>query len=298
MIAFIILVYSSFYFLVFGKLGLLKKTPANISAFAGVGVAVVSTIVFAWFTFSPMTSDARVFRHVLPIVPNVSGEVTEVGVESMERVRAGDMLFRIDPTPYEYAVRELEATVEQQQAELALATVNLDRATKLLRTSAASQVDVDIWTAERDAAQAAIANSLAKLGHARWELEETVVDAPTDGYAPGVALRPGMRVSTMPSAATIAFISTAETEVLASLSQSAIRGVQVGDEVEIVFTAMPGEVFVGRVATVGKASSEAQLDAGGSILTATGEPVTDRWGVRVLLDDPAVARSLPQAWGA
>jgi len=294
MIAFITLIYVGFYFIVFNKLGLLKKTPANISVFAGVGVVLISAIVFTWFTVSPMAQDSRVFRYVLPIVPNVSGEVVELGIESMVPVRAGDMLFRIDPKPYEFAVRQLEATVEQQEAKLALATVNLDRATRLLETSAASQVDVDIWTAERDSARAAIASSKAQLDNARWQLEETVVKAPTDGYAPAVQLREGMRVSTLPVAATIAFISTVKTEIVASLSQSAIRRVQVGDEVEMIFASLPGQVFTGRVIELGKASSDAQATAQGTIYTISGQPVTNRWGVRVVLDDPDLAESLPQ----
>lgn len=297
MIAFIVLVYASFYFLVFNKLGLLKKTPRNISVFAGVGVVLVAGIVFTWFTVSPMAQDARVFRYVLPIVPNVSGEVVAVNVSSMQPVDEGDVLFRIDPEPFEFAVRQLEATVAQQEAQLALATVNLERAEKLLKTSAASQVDVDIWTAERDAAQAAIASSNAQLDNARWQLEETVVKAPTNGYAPAVQLRDGMRVSTLPVAATIAFVSTDTTEIAASLSQSAIRRVQEGDEAEIVFSGIPGRVFSGTAIGLGKVSSDAQATAEGSIITLTGKPVTNRWGVRVRLDDPELATALPQGMG-
>jgi hypothetical protein len=51
------------------------------------------------------------------------------------------------------------------------------------------------------------------------------------------------------------------------------------------------------VVEIGKASSDAQVAAQGSIVTLTGQPVTNRWGVRVVLDDPALAKTLPQGMG-
>ena len=96
MIAFIALCYSSLYFLIFSKLGLLKKTIGNIAAFAGVGVVLIAAVVFVWYTFSPMSSDARMFRYIIPIVPNVKGQVVEVPIQSMEPIAKGDTLGTAD----------------------------------------------------------------------------------------------------------------------------------------------------------------------------------------------------------
>lgn len=74
MIAFISICYGCLYFLIFDKLGLLKKTVGNICAFAGVGATMIGAIVFMWYTFSPMTTDARMFRYIIPIVPQVRGD--------------------------------------------------------------------------------------------------------------------------------------------------------------------------------------------------------------------------------
>ena len=77
MIAFISLIYGSFYFLVFGK-GLVEKSARNMSIFVAVGVVLISTIVFIWLTVAPVTKDGRVFQFVIPIVPEVSGHVVGV----------------------------------------------------------------------------------------------------------------------------------------------------------------------------------------------------------------------------
>ncbi len=99
MIAFISLIYASFYIVFFDKLKLFKKSARNISIFVGIGVVLVGTIVFMWLTYAPTTQDGRTFQFVVQIVPNVAGPVTEVPVQRLQPMKIGDVLFRIDPIP-------------------------------------------------------------------------------------------------------------------------------------------------------------------------------------------------------
>lgn len=297
MIAFISIFYAGLYLLVFNKLGLLKKTVGNISAFAGVGVMMIGAIIFMWYTFAPMSGDARMFRYIIPIVPNVKGQVIAVPIEATQSLLKGDTLFQIDPEPFEFAVRQLEAQVKQQQAELRLAEVNVKRAKSLLKVQAAAQVDLDIWTANKDAAAAAIQGSEAQLDKARWQLAETQVTAPADGYVLNLQLRPGNVVTTVPLASPMAFVSREASLILASFSQSAIRRIAVGNEAEVVFTNKPGQTFPGKVTRIVGLGSQSQLVASGQLPTLTGAPVTDRWGVVVQLDDEEVSTALPQGAG-
>lgn len=294
MIAFIGICYASLYLLIFNKLGLLKKTAGNISAFAGVGVVLIAAIIFAWQTYAPMSADGRMFRYIIPIVPNVKGQVVEVPIAAMTPLTQGQVLFRIDPKPYEFAVRQLEAQVEQQQAELRLAQVNVDRAQSLLKVQAAAQLDLDTWTANKDSAAAAIVGSEAQLDNARWQLDETTVRAPADGYVVNLQVRPGTYVTTIPLASSLAFVSREINVIMSSFSQSAIRRISVGDEAEVVFTHIPGETFPGTVRRVAALGSQSQLSASGQLPFLSGAPVTDRWAVVIELDDPAMAKQLPQ----
>jgi len=181
MIAFISLIYASFYFLIFGK-GIVKKSARNMSIFVGIGVVLVGGIIFAWLTVAPTTKDGRVFQYVIPIVPNVSGQVIEVPVEPVVHIDEGDVLFKIDPFPYEAAVDRLAASVEQAKAQRRLAQIEVDRNSELVKRSAAAQRDLDRWTAERDGATAAIKSLEAQLRDAKWDLEQTVVRAPHSGH--------------------------------------------------------------------------------------------------------------------
>lgn len=297
MIAFISLCYGSLYFLIFNKLGLLKKTAGNISAFAGVGVAMIAAIIFMWYTYAPMSVDARMFRHIIAIVPNVKGHVVEVPIVAKKTIAQGDTLFRIDPVPYEFTVRQLEGDIERLRAEWRLAKINVDRAASLLQVQAAAQLDLDTWTAKMEAAAAAIVSSEAKLERALWELKETDVKAPTEGYVVNLQLRPGNYVTTVPMASSLAFISYETSVILASFSQSAVRRIDVGNETEIVFTNIPGKTFKGAVKRIVGLSSQSQMAATSQLPSLTGAPANDRWAVLVELEDEGLAQALPQGAG-
>ena len=208
MIAFISLCYASIYILIFNKFKLLPKTTPNVSAFIGVGVVLIASIIFAWYTFAPMSSDARVTRYIIPIVPNVKGQLIDVSVTHMQRVNKGDLLYQIDPAPYQHKVDELTARIEQQSAERDLNRANLERARELVAKKAASQYEQDIWEAKYAASSAAIAATEATLENARWQLNETTVLAPANGFPVNVQLRPGSYVTSMPAASALAFVST------------------------------------------------------------------------------------------
>ena len=298
MIAFIAICYGGVYLLIFNKLQLVSKSVGNICAFAGVGMVLLGTIVFAWFTFAPMSSDGRMFRYIIPIVPNVKGLVVEVPIEPLQPIAKGDLLFRIDPVPYEHVVRQFNAQIQRQQAEWRLAKLNVERAEKLINVQSAAQVDLDIWTANMDAAAASIEGSQAQLDNAQWQLQETEVRAPHDGYVVNLQLRPGNMVTSIPMASSMAFVSSEINTVLTSFSQSAVRRIAVGDEAEVVFTNVPGQTYSGKVTRVAGMSSQSQLSASGQLPSFTGAPVTDRWGVLIALDDEALTRQLPQGAAA
>ncbi len=298
MIAFISLCYAGLYVLVFNVFGLLKKTTANICAFAGVGVAIIAAVIFVWYTYSPISQDGRIFRYVIPIVPNVSGQVVEVPITGLQTLDKGDVLFRIDPQPYAIAVRQVEAQIERSRAEWRLAKTNRDRAERLVKVQSAAQADLDTWTANMEVAEASIAAGEAQLANAQWQLEETVVRAPTAGHVVNLQLRPGSFVTSVPMASSMAFVVTDSETVLTSYSQSAARKVAVGDSADVVFRGRPGETFGGVVTRIVAVGGQSQLAASGTLPSMTGAPVTDRWAVMVELDDKDVAGNLEQGAAA
>jgi len=298
MIAVLSLFYASFYFLFFKKLKLFAVNARNISIFVGVGVVMIGTVIYAWWTFAPTAVDGRTFEYVIPIVPNVKGVVVEVPIEGTEIVEKGDVLFKIDPAPYQFKVDQLKASIDQAEAQKKLAEIEVKRATGLVRASAGSQSQLDQWNAKLISVRATIASLNAQLANAQWQLDETVVRAPYKGYVYNLQLRPGNYVTSVPLASSMAFVSSEIHPVLASFSQSSIRYINVGDSAEMVFRSRPGKVYAGKVARIIRGSGSAQLSASSKLITLTGAPENSRWAVMIEFDDLAEAQEIPQGAGA
>ena len=99
---------------------------------------------------APSSHDVRVVNYVLQVVPRVSGQVIEVPVEGNVLVKKGDILLKLDPTPFRFKIRELEAqlsesqgSVRTMQAELNSARENTAalRARKALQQTRVAQYD-------------------------------------------------------------------------------------------------------------------------------------------------------------
>ena len=297
MIAFLSICYGLFYFLFFEKLKWFNKTVRNISIFVGIGVVLIGSIVVLWLTFAPTSKDARVFQYVIPIVPNVKGQVVDVPIKALDPLKKGDVLFRIDPTPFQYSVDQLKASLEQAKAQKDMAELEVKRGVFLVKNQAGPENTLDILEAKLEVSKAKIDEFKALLGNAQWQLKETVIKAPADGHVVNLQLRPGNMVSNLPVSASMAFVSDEEKFIISSFSQSAIRYVQVGDQAEIVFTSRPGQVYSGKVTHIIEDTGEAQQAASGSIPVLTGTPINGRRAVRVKLDDEDINSVIEQGSG-
>lgn len=177
--------------LVFFKLKLLPWNWSWGIVTVLLGCSVLAVFVALLNTLTPSGRIVLVGR-VVEVTPNVSGTVIEIPVEPNVRVKAGTVLFRIDPAPFEAKVKQLEAAVaearqkvEQMKAQVALAeadvqglTSQLDYAekrrddmSKLARSAATSEfklqdavAQVDLLSAQLLAAKAREINAKLALG--------------------------------------------------------------------------------------------------------------------------------------
>ena len=110
-------IYSFFVWLIFIKLKLLPWTTPWKVGVAIFPVVAIACLLLLLNIFAPTTSDVRVVKYVVPIVSQVRGRVIEVPVENNRPVKKGDVLFRIDPTPYQNEVNSLEAQAGRRRSE-------------------------------------------------------------------------------------------------------------------------------------------------------------------------------------
>lgn len=217
-------------------------------------------------------------RNAVSIVPDVAGEVTDVPVAANTPLKAGDILFRIDPTPYAAQVKAIDA-------QLKLSKTRLAQMTQLFERDSGRGFDVEQRQSEVDQLS-------GQLEGAQWNLDKTIVRAPSDGYVTNVALRKGARVANLPLSPVMAFIDTSDTLIGVEIDQIDARYVRPGQEVEVTFKFVPGHVYGGRVESILQAISTGQTQVSGQAV-APREFAAAPFVVRVKLDDDAFAARLP-----
>jgi multidrug resistance efflux pump len=109
-------IYSFFVWLIFIKLKWLPWNTATQVIVVIIPVVGLAATILLLNVFAPSSSDVRVYKYTVPIVSQVRGRVVEVAVEEGNRlVKKGEVLFRIDPTPYQLEVNTLEAQLVGMQ---------------------------------------------------------------------------------------------------------------------------------------------------------------------------------------
>jgi len=218
------------------------------------GVVLIGLLLMTMNYNHPYGKYAKEVFISVPIVPSVKGIVVSVDVKPNVPINKGDVLFKIDPVRYEQKVAGLKA-------RLKAATIDLDRAKELYRRKAGKKRDVDLATANVD-------NLTSKLNTAEYDLERTVVRAPSDGKVTQMALRPGVMAVPVPLRPAMVFIPTQSREIAASFWQNSLLRMKPGYQAEVILDSMPGYVFQGKVKTILPAMSEGDVQSSGNLISA------------------------------
>ncbi|ENZ82017.1 MULTISPECIES: efflux RND transporter periplasmic adaptor subunit [Caulobacter] len=115
------------------------------------------------------------------IRPRVSGYIDGARFAEGARVSKGQVLFQIDPRPYQAEADRAAAEVARAKAQLDLAVVNRERGRRLIEQNALAQSEFDRLSSEERAAQANVSAAQAALQTARLNLQWTKVTSPIDG---------------------------------------------------------------------------------------------------------------------
>ncbi|MBF4258303.1 HlyD family secretion protein [Vibrio anguillarum] len=276
------------------------------------GVILIGTLILLMNYNHPFTQLGSQVFSTTPVVSGVRGRVIEVPVQANQPLKQGDVLFRIDPVPFEAELAKIEAQIkEASQGALGLesnvsetaaakvqAIADRDKAqreyTRYQRgydKGAFTEQDLDTRRQAYKAAEAAVevaqarlnqanislnseingenttvARLLADLRQAQFNLEQTIVRAPTDGYVTQLALRPGAMSVPLPLAPMMTFVHTEDKIYTAAFRQNSLQRLKPGFEAEFLFRALPGKVFKGEVVEILPVIGESQIQARGTLL--------------------------------
>jgi multidrug resistance efflux pump len=326
------LVYCGLIWLVFAKLKLMRLTLPIAVLAASVGPLLIVTLLLCAQYCHPYSTSAKVYQEVVPIAPqlNQPGRVIEIAVKANQPIKKGELLFMVDPVPYQNAITLLTATLNEAQqsqrvaeagidladaskartkANLEFATRARDRSQPLLESNAISQEDFDnvmnrfveadaaLRQADASQSQSRFAVELAKakiaqvesqLADAEYDLAQTRVTAPEDGYVTNLQLREGSLVGGPSSATVMSFIREKSEEtrgvVVAAFEQKNYLLIKPGQYAEVILNNYPGQILKGRVLNTIDVSGAGQLAISGNVPVDQGPTPPTRFAVRIRLD--------------
>jgi multidrug efflux system membrane fusion protein len=121
----------------------------------------------------------------------ITGQITKIHFREGQEVKAGDMLFTIDPRPAQGALRQAEADLKRDQAQLVSAKLEFERAGKLLASNISSKDDYDKAEAAYGALQATVMADEAAVSRAQLQVEFTALRSPIDGRTGNLMVKEG-----------------------------------------------------------------------------------------------------------
>ncbi|SFV53043.1 Multidrug resistance efflux pump [hydrothermal vent metagenome] len=229
--------------------------------------------------FHPGSRSARIYYITTQIVSNVRGKVIEVPVTPNAPIKKGEILFKIDPTPYQSVVDDLNA-------QLKFAEQRLKDTKQLAQSAGGSKFDIYNWEKE-------VASLKAKLVKAEFDLNSTIVKAPSNGYVTHVRVRAGQMAVPIPALPVMTFVNTDTATLIAGFSQEPIQNIKRGDPAEAVFVSVPGRSFQGKVKEVIPALAEGELNANRNMVSFAQQLPAGQVPVIIQLDQNISQLNLP-----
>lgn len=202
-----------------------------------------------YYMQSPWTRDGKVRAELVDITPEVSGRIIELAVRDNQFVHKGDTLLKIDPVPWQIALDNADAQLAKAQSDLAKAQHEANRRANLPRNVISAE-DMDAARLTANAAAATTKAAQASLDQARWNLQQTTITAPTDGWISNLTLRPGNYATA--GTPLFAMVDSHSYYVMGYFEETKLRHIQPGAQADIVLYSN-GTRLQGKVESIGRA---------------------------------------------
>jgi len=357
--AILLAIYSFFVWLIFIKFKWLPWNTGTQVTVVIIPVVALTVLILTLNVVAPSSPDVRVIKYVVQVIPQVRGRVLEVPVEPNRLVKKGELLFRIDPTPYQndlnvakarlaadeaklaqasagvvdasasarqqqeqlkaatgqvralqprlelarlrvrqnrelvatgagdrFALEQAEANVTELEGQLATAVANEAQvAQKLSGQVSGEQASVAAARAQLATAKAQVDSSRADVANAQWNLDQTSVYAPANGYAINVQLRPGSFVVSLGVTPAMSFVEE-EYQIIALYAQNELRLVEPGNPAEFTLKTYPARVIKAKVDSIVWAQGQGQVPVSGTLpQTGVFPQVPGRFPVKLIVEE-------------
>ncbi|MFS9380218.1 HlyD family secretion protein [Citrobacter sp. ANG330] len=233
----------------------------TIKYFSTILIAALAVLA-GWFMWnyymqSPWTRDGKVRAEQVSITPQVSGTIVDLQVKDNQFVNAGDLLFRIDKTPFHIAELNAQAQLAKAQSELAKANNEANRRRHLSQNFISAE-ELDTANLNVKAMQASVDVAQATLRQAQWQLAQTDVYAPVSGWITNLSTRAGNFATT--GQPLFALVDSHSFYVMGYFEETKLRHIREGAPAQI--TLYSGNIKLqGHVSSIGRAIYDQSVES-------------------------------------
>lgn len=249
-----------------------------------------------YYMQSPWTRDGKVRAELVDITPQVSGRIVALAVRDNQFVHKGETLLTLDPVPWQIALDNAEAQLAKAQSDEQKAQHELKRRSNLPRNVISAE-DLDAAHLTANAAAASTKAAQATLDQARWNLEQTTISAPTDGWISNLTLRPGNYATA--GSPLFSLVDSHSWYVVGYFEETKLRHIRPGAAANIVLYSN-GQRLHGKVESIGRAIYDQSVDSDSGLVPDIKPNVpwvrlAQRIPVRIHLD--AIPQDIPLVAG-
>lgn len=253
------------------------KKLKYLSTLLVAALAIIAAwLVWNYYTQSPWTRDGKVRAEQVGVTPQVSGSILQLNVRDNQLVKAGDVLFRIDDTPYKIALLNARAQLAKAKAEVARAQAEQKKAAsdasrrRHLSQNFISAEDLEnantalnTATTNLEAAKAVVGVAQATLDHAQWQLTQTEIKAPVDGWVTNLSTRVGDYAAV--GHPVFALVDSRSFYVVGYFEETKLRNIRPGDSAQIILYSSK-QKLQGHVSNIGRAIVDQSVESGGDLV--------------------------------
>lgn len=249
------------------------------------------------FTIDPVRYQARVDRlqadlvTALHSINTLKAQLSEAQANTVRVSAERDRLYK----DYQRYLKGSQARVNPfSESDIDNARQNYLAQDALVKASVAEQAQIQSQLDSMvGGEQSQVVSLRAQLAEAKYNLDQTVIRAPSNGYVTQVLIRPGTYAAALPLRPVMVFIPEQKRQIVAQFRQNSLLRLKPGDDAEVVFNALPGQVFHGKLTSILPVVPGGSYQAQGALQSLTVLPGTDGVLATIELDPNADVDSLP-----
>jgi membrane fusion protein (multidrug efflux system) len=260
----------------------MSKKQKIISGISTVAALIIIYTLYNHFLYVT-TDNAQVEAHTVMLASKVSGFVQEVNAMEGSKVKKGDVLAQLDERDYQNALDQYQGELSSLEAKKIDTDKNFKRMSELYSKQVISSQQFDQAKATMNEVKSKYDALSAQVSQAKLNLENTKILAPSDGFIARKSVEVGQLAS--PGVPLFGFVDATERWVTANFKETDLKGIHIGNAVNIDIDAIDSKSFHGKVLSVSAATGATFTLLPPDNATGNFTKVVQRIPVKILFED-------------